>query len=161
MREPQDLLREYALLDRKRKEEGITPLEYQHWRQLARSLERSFSQRPPLEAHGATRMIVEFKSRERLAQAVMLEVRPIGLFINTPFAPDHGTNLILCVRERETGQEFEAPVLVVSSNVGPNFSTATLGMGVRFVPANGPFIEFLDALCQEFGRKREAKPIRP
>ena len=90
----------------------------------------------------------------------MLEVRPIGLFINTPFAPNHGEDFILCVREQETRQAFEAQVTVVSSNVGPNFSTATLGMGVRFVASTSPFIEFLDALCQEFGRKKAAKPAR-
>ncbi len=152
MREPQEMLREYALLNRKRKGRGVTPLEYQRWCDLARSLERAFPKRPPLNTSGPTRMSVEFKTRERLAQAVMHEVRPVGLFINTPFAPDRSTRLILCVRLLETEDEFEARVVVVSNNVGPEFSTATLGMGARFVGPSCPLVDYLDQLCREFGQ---------
>ncbi|MFQ5427325.1 MAG: hypothetical protein ACE5EV_09600 [Gaiellales bacterium] len=152
MLRPQDLLREYAPLNRKRKQEGVTLLEYQRWRDLAERLDREFPERPPLDSRGPIRVNVAFKTRERLAQAVMLEVRPIGLFVSTPFAPELGTKLTLCVQVEETAEEFEADVAVVSSNLGPDFSTANLGMGARFASPTGPFIDLLDALCLEYGR---------
>ena len=42
MREPQDLLREYAQLNSRRKAEGLSPLEYQRWLHLPAQLERDF-----------------------------------------------------------------------------------------------------------------------
>jgi hypothetical protein len=90
---------------------------------------------------------VEFKTRERIKDAVMFNVRPVGLFINTPFSPEIGTRFELRVRLLETGEEFSSPVEVVSNNVGPEFSTNRLGMGVRFSTSRSELRSLVDALC--------------
>jgi Tfp pilus assembly protein PilZ len=144
---PQDLLREFAQLNGKRTGEGVTPLEYLRWLDLGERLARMFPDRPPVGRRGPTRVVVEFATRERIKEAVMFNVRPIGLFINTPFAPETGTDFELRVRLLETGEEFSSPVEVVSENVGPQFSTDRLGMGVRFTTAENDLRSFLDALC--------------
>jgi hypothetical protein len=147
MAQPQDLLREYAHLNAKRSGEGVEPLEYLRWLDLGQRLAKAFPNHPPPGAAGPTRVVVEFKTRERIKEAVMFNVRPIGLFVNTPFAPDIGTQFELRVRLLETGEKFSSPVEVVSHNVGPDFSTHRLGMAVRFTTATSGLRSFLDALC--------------
>ena len=147
MRTPQDLLREYAHINRKRKGCGISALEYQRWLDLRRQLEQAFPNRPPLGTGGATRLRVEFSSLKQLADAVMWNVRPIGLFVHTPFAPDNGTRLVMVLVVEETGETHETPVVVISNNVGPDFSTADLGMGLRFTVQDCGLSARLEELC--------------
>ena len=78
----------------------------------------------------------------------MANVRPIGLFVSTPFAAEAGTRFDLHVLVKATGDEFESPVVVVSNNVGPDFSTADLGMGLRF---NAPASTLRAALEDLYG----------
>lgn len=92
-------------------------------------------------------MLVEFKNRDRLAESVMMNVRPIGLFIDTPFAPESGTRLTLLVLVEDTGEVFRSRVVVVSNNVGPGFSTRSLGMGVRFSNSECELRAVLNELC--------------
>ena len=47
---------------------------------------------------------------------------------------------------KETGDEYVGPVKVVSNNVGPDFSTRDLGMGVRFDSPECPLRAALEAL---------------
>ncbi len=47
---------------------------------------------------------------------------------------------------KATGEQCAGPVVVVSNNVGPDFSTRDLGMGVRFDSGNSPLREALEAL---------------
>lgn len=147
MRNPQDLLREFVELSKKRVGTGVTPLEYQRWLDLGQQLERAFPNHPPLGQRGETRMLVEFKNRDRLAESVMMNVRPIGLFIDTPFAPESGTRLTLLVLVEDTGEVFRSRVVVVSNNVGPGFSTRSLGMGVRFSNSECELRAVLNELC--------------
>ena len=147
MQSPQNLLREFVALNRKRSGAGITPLEFQRWLDLSQQLRRKFPDHPPLGERGATRICVEFASRVALKDGVMLNGRPIGTFVATPFAPEKGTKFELRVLVVETGEEFESQVEVVSMNVGPEFSTQYLGMGLRFVQSRCDLRSVLDELC--------------
>ena len=142
---PQDLLREFARLNRLRKDEGVTPLELQRWLDLRQKLEKAFPGRPP-PGGGPIRVRVEFETRRNLAQSIMAEVRPIGLFLPTPFTCDPGTHFDLRVVVAETGDSYDGPVVVVSNNVGPGYSTQSLGMGVRFDAADCALRRALDEL---------------
>ena len=77
----------------------------------------------------------------------MRNLRPIGIFVATPFAPEQGTKFALRVRVEETRERFESEVEVVSHNVGPGFSTADLGMGLRFAQTCCELRCVLDELC--------------
>ncbi len=77
----------------------------------------------------------------------MLNVRPIGIFVDTPFAPEHGTRFELRVFVVETQETFDSCVEVVSNNVGPEFSTRKLGMGLRFVNSDCDLLSALSELC--------------
>jgi Tfp pilus assembly protein PilZ len=77
-------------------------------------------------------MVVEYKNPSHLAASIMRDVRPVGMFVDTPFAPEHGTQLLLRVAITSTDETYASPVVVVSNHVGPDFSTDALGMGVRF-----------------------------
>jgi Tfp pilus assembly protein PilZ len=147
MADPQALLREYAALDQRRQGDGVTPLEYQRWLDLRARLARAFPGRPPPGGAGPVVLCVEFATRARLAASVMMNLRPVGLFVNTPFAAERGARFSLRVRLVETGEEFTSPVVVVSNNVGPDFSTAKLGMGLRFAEASCPLRDALERLC--------------
>ena len=141
----QDLLREFAQLNGRRKGSGITPLEFQRWLDLRSKLEKAFPGRPPPDG-GRTRVLVEFESRVALSQSIMANVRPIGLFVPTPFAAEPGTKFELRVQIVETSETYDSPVVVVSNNVGPEFSTQNLGMGVRFTTSRGELHQVLDEL---------------
>ena len=90
---------------------------------------------------------MEFSTLKRLADAVMWNVRPIGLFVHTPFAPENGTRFVMILVVEETGETHETPVIVVSNNVGPDFSTADLGMGLRFMSQDCGLSARLEELC--------------
>ena len=147
MRANHDLLREYAQLNRRRKDDGITPLEFQRWLDLRKRLERAFPDKPALGLGGDTRICVEFASLVALAKAVMMNLRPVGLFVPTPFAPEEGPRFELRVTVRDTREVFDSPVVVVFQNVGPEFSTTALGMGVRFTRSMCPLRARLEELC--------------
>ncbi len=141
----QDLLREFAQLNGRRKGAGITPLEYQRWLDLRGKLEKAFPGRPPPDG-GKTHVLVDFETRAALARSIMANVRPIGLFVPTPFAAEPGTKFQLRVQIHETDERYEAPVVVVSNNVGPDYSTRDLGMGVRFTDSGGELRRVLNEL---------------
>ena len=48
---------------------------------------------------------------------------------------------------KESGVEYRGQVEVVSNNVGPDFSTANLGMGLRFTKSSSELRSLLDHLC--------------
>ncbi len=146
MPSPQDLLREYVGLNRRRVAEGITPLEYQRWLDLGEQLARSFPNHPRLGPRGETRIRTKYRTRCELRESIMSNVRPIGLFVNTPFAADAGTEFELVVHLEESGEIWHGRVVVVSNNVGPGFTTASLGMGVRFRTARCELRAAVDAI---------------
>jgi uncharacterized protein (TIGR02266 family) len=133
--------REFMHLDRKRTGEGLTPLEYQRWRALARELSTRFSKGPPRggaerreSVRVSTRLKVSFESPAAVSQALMTNLSRGGLFINTAFPAEPGPRLELKLLIESTGKTLQVPVEVVSSNVGEGFRTGQLGMGVRFLP---------------------------
>jgi hypothetical protein len=88
-------------------------------------------------------VVVAFDTRRTLRQAIMVNLRPIGLFVPTPFAAAPGTRFDLSVTIEETNDTADGPVVVVSNNVGPEFSTRSLGMGVRFEADDCPLRRLL------------------
>ncbi len=123
------LLGEFRALDRDRVGAGLTPLEYQRWLDLKRMLDARLQPTPdPTEP---PRLRVEYRDEAKLVASLIRELPQGGLFVGTPFAPEIGTELVLCIHVRSTGESVELPGIVVSNNVGDGFSTAELGMGVR------------------------------
>ena len=131
MSSPQDLLREYAQLNRRRKSDGVSPLEYLRWQDLRGKLEKAFPGRPAPGGGGVARVAIDYATETELSEAVMRNVKPLGLFVHTPFAPAPGERFELRVRVAETRARYDAQVTVVSNNLGPGFSTADMGMGLR------------------------------
>jgi hypothetical protein len=149
---PQDVLREYAQLNRQRKGDGVTAMEYQRWNDLRGRLEKTFPGRRPPGSGGKTRIRVEYEDDAELARCVMVNVRPIGLFVNTPFASEPGTSFELRVHILQSGDVFDSSVTVVSNNVGPDFSTAALGMGLRFASPDCALRRHVEKICGQSPR---------
>ena len=130
------LFREYAELERKRSSSGVTPLEYQRWLDLEQRLGAKFSGARDRESQAGrqreTRLCVEFRTPEQFREAYMNELTRGGVFVCTPFAPEIGTEVVLCVRIHTTQQTFRLPSVVATNNVSDGFSTDLLGMGVHF-----------------------------
>ena len=134
------LLREFGTLERKRVREGVTPLEYQRWRDLEDALSEQIFKEQAREGDERrrhlrvpTRMLVQYRTTDQLKEAVASKVSRGGLFINTPFAPDVGTTFMLIIQIDETGESVEVPCEVVSTNVDSALSSRHLGMGVKFI----------------------------
>ena len=143
----QDILREVFALNKRRTTEGITPLEYQRWLDLSGKLRKEFPSHPPLGGRGDTCIRVELEDEDALHNATMLNMLPIGIYVNTPFAAEVGTRLGLVVFIKSTAQEFRTRIEVVSTNIGPEFSTAHLGMGMKFVDRDCDLRRALNRLC--------------
>ena len=143
----QDMLREFAGLNARRRSSGVTSLEYQRWLDLGRQLEAAFPNQPALAKKGKVRLLVELKNEAELVACAMLNVRPVGLFVPTPFPPDRGTKLELRVHVVDTGETYASRVIVVSNNVGPEFSTQAFGMGLKFREADCELRAVLAELC--------------
>ncbi len=143
-RSPIEMFREYADIERRRSSSGVTALEYQRWLDLRARLaklrtdgSRGAPADVPATAAGdepcsATRLLVEFTTPECLRRAWMHNVLGDGVFIDTPFAADVGTEFELVIAVKDVEQPFLIPASVVSNNVADGFSTEQLGMGVRF-----------------------------
>lgn len=128
----QDILREIVALNRRRTGAGIDPLEYQRWLDLSAKLRQEFPSHPPLGGRKETQIRIEFPDYDALLDAAMFNVQPIGIYVNTPFAAEVGVKFGLVVFVKESQNSYRGGVEVISNNVGPGFSTANLGMGMRF-----------------------------
>lgn len=145
----QDVLREIVALNKRRTNEGIAPIEYQRWLDLSAQLKRQFPGHPPLGGRGETQIPVEFEDFDSLLDTAMYNIQPIGIFLNTPFAADVGIKLGLVVFVKESGREYRGRVAVVSNNVGPDFSTIHLGMGLKFVEQKSDLRALMERLHSE------------
>jgi Tfp pilus assembly protein PilZ len=162
------LLRQFRLLERKRSDEGVTPSEYERWNELKLLLSKHVPQ--SITPSGGerrkhvripSRILVEFSSPGHLKSAVIRNVSRGGLFINTPFAPEIGTKLVLVLSVGAQGEKLEIPCEVVSNNVGDGFSTNNLGMGVRFGVLSDPQRGAVESLfCEALGDEMVFGPGR-
>lgn len=133
------MVREYGHLARRRTRAGLTPAECQHWSALEAQLEAKFPQgkRPPggeprKSLRLPTRMLVEFRDSGALRGALIRNISTGGLFIESPFTPEIGTQLRLAITIAQGGEQIELPVEVVSANL-PGRSTIE-GIGCKFGP---------------------------
>ena len=60
-----------------------------------------------------------------------------------------GSRFRIVAAIKETGGEYPSWAEVVSNNVGPDYSTAHLGMGLRFTKASCELRTLLDELCRD------------
>lgn len=149
------LFREYAYLDKKRSTSGLTPTELQRWQTLKNQLNRRLSPGLPPETLDRrnsvrlkTKIKVAFKSANEFEKARMLNLSRGGVFINTPFPPTIGTELILRIEIASIGTFIEVPGEVVSTNFH-NTASSTLGMGVKFLPCDTKTQQLLNQLYGE------------
>lgn len=138
------LMREFGTLERQRLHTGVTPLEYQRWLDLKGKIGTSFSRtrRADLDRTGSeetkarlTRLVLEYRSREELVDSIVDHIRPVGLFVPTPFAAEVGTNFLARVTLELEGDSADLPVCVVTSicEGAQTLSTMSMGMGVKLL----------------------------
>lgn len=145
------LMREFGTLERQRLHAGVTPLEYQRWLDLKGKIGKSFAKtrRAGLERAGGessnesagarlTRLVLEYRSRDELLDSVVDHIRPVGLFVPTPFAAEVGTNFLARVTLELEGDSADLPVCVVTSisEGAQTLSTMSMGMGVKLLKPN-------------------------
>jgi hypothetical protein len=147
----QDVLRELIALNKRRTGEGIGPIEYQRWLDLAAQLKRQFPRHPPLGGRGETQIRVEFQDSVSLLDAAMFNVKPVGIYLSTPFAAEVGVRFGLVVFVKQTGGTFRGRVEVISNNIGPDYSTVHLGMGMKFVEQHCELSQLLEDLHAQTG----------
>lgn len=128
------LLRECKLLDRKRVKGELTPAEHARWIQLHERL--SAALRPGHEKRASARVAVKlnvsFETPEAFQEATIQNMSRGGVFVTTSHPAALGTKLELSVVIQSTGIRVELPCVVVSQNVGRDFSVGSAGMGLKF-----------------------------
>ena len=146
-------MREYGAIERKRIREGVTPDEYKRWLELEQLLTKQIlngtgpdgiERRRHLRV--PTRMLVQFRTRDELKDAVISKLSRGGLFISTSLAAEIGSQFMLCIRVDETGEAVDVPCEIVSSNMGVDLSATEDGMGLKFMRLNAGQREAVDKL---------------
>jgi len=117
------LFREYAELERKRPASGVTPLEYQRWLDLDQRLGHKF-EKPDHSARCPALLRVEFQSAEHFRDSYVTELSRGGIFVNTPFAPEIGTELVLVLRIVKDDRSYDLPGVDGSARNGGPFQEA-------------------------------------
>lgn len=136
------LMREFGGLERKRLGAGVTPLEYQRWLDLKGQMGQRFarSRAEGLAALGGaaarerpSRLLVSYRTRDRLIDAIVENIRPAGFFVPTPFAAEVGTPFLLRVDLEREGECADVPATVVTSisQGAHTLSTMSMGMGLK------------------------------
>lgn len=130
---------EYARLDRKRSDEGLTVAELERWGELKRALTLHFSPGlDPREVDRRRSVRVPTRLRVRYAVGPGFERSPLtklsrcGAFVETRQPLPVGSRLSLRIAIEESGEEIEVPAVVVTSHRGPAFDEGEIGMGLRF-----------------------------
>ena len=150
------LFREYAELERKRPASGVTPLEYQRWLDLDQRLGHKF-EKPDHSARCPALLRVEFQSAEHFRDSYVTELSRGGIFVNTPFAPEIGTELVLVLRIVKDDRSYDLPGVVSSNNVSDGFSTDLLGMAVHFKKLEPEIRLAIDELFARVGPPSRAR----
>ena len=137
-------MREFGGLERKRLGSGVSALEFQRWLDLKGQIGQNFarSRKAGLEAIGGapererpSRLLVEFRNRDQLLDAMVDNIQPAGFFVPTPFAADVGTSFLLRLSLDREGDTADVPVRVVTSITqgAHTLSTMSMGMGVKIL----------------------------
>ena len=130
------MFREFSALDKRRVDPGLSPLDFQRWRDLKGRLGKRFQQRGVGKAAESlpTRLQVKFATTAAFAASKLAGLASgDGMFINTPFSVTIGRGFVARIQIEETGEELELSCAVVSSNMGADQTTTGLGIGVRFL----------------------------
>jgi uncharacterized protein (TIGR02266 family) len=152
------LLRECKLLDRKRTKAGLTPREHERWLDLKDLLGAKLApgaRERRVHHRVTTRVNASFETPQALREAIISNISPGGLFLNTFHPAEIGTKLKLSLRVESTGARVDVPCIVVSQNVGSNFSTDQMGMGLRFSELGANQRAAVTELYEEAKAKRE------
>jgi len=156
--------REFVALDRKNRDEGLTPREVERWQRLKRRFAKQFA--PGLsDAHAdarkslrvPTRVRVDFTSVADLRNQRMTNLSRGGLFVASETLLEIGTRVTLSIAIGAGGRRLEVPAEVVSHNVGPNFRTDPSGMGLRFLDMDGETQRAVEELYQSSLRRATEK----
>jgi uncharacterized protein (TIGR02266 family) len=151
-------LRECKILDTKRKRQGLTVAEHDRWLQLKDLLgsklapgarERRGSHRVP------TRINTSYETPEAFQEATIANLSETGVFVSTAFPLEIGSKLTLNMHIESSGERLEIPCVVVSRNVGSDFSTQVLGMGLRFTEMSRETREAVTRLYREALAKQD------
>lgn len=149
------LFRDYVHLDKKHRAGGLTPAELARWSALKRRLNATFSppERPEHEERRASvrvpvRLRMQFQTAGELRRCLLTNLSRGGVFVSTAAPPPIGTMLRLRIEVAESGLQIEVDGEVVSTNVGNNFDTQQVGMGVRFVEPSPEAQRALDQLYE-------------
>ena len=138
------LMREFGGLERKRLSAGVTPLEYQRWLDLKGQIGKQFakSREAGIQAMGGkqdgerpSRLLISYRSRDRLLEAVVSNIQPAGFFIPTPFAAEVGETFLIRISLEEEGEVADVPAVVVTSisQGAHTLSTMSMGMSVKIL----------------------------
>ena len=151
----QALFREYVRLDRKQRQDALSPRELERWSELKRRLNATFSppERPEHEEQRGSvrvpvRLRVAFESEGELKRCLLTNLSRGGVFVNTAAPPPIGTQLVLRIALAYEGREVEVPGEVVSHGVGRSFDTHRPGMGVKFLDPSPEALTLLDRLYE-------------
>lgn len=131
---------EYAALDRRRTQDGLTVPELERWSRLKRLLTQRFS--PGLDPREVdrrrsvrvpTRLRVRYESEGGFARSHLTNLSRGGAFVQTECPLPVGTGLLLHIEVEPKGEELEIPGQVAQSYSGPSFEPGRTGMGIRFL----------------------------
>lgn len=150
--------RDYAHLDRMRRESGLSPRDLARWQTLKRELGQHFS--PGLSDARAdqresvrvpTRLRVRFANDGALADSLITNFSRKGVFVETPHPVDIGAQLEIQIEVTRPARSICARAEVVTHGLGPRMD-ARQGMGLRLIEGDPAVEKQLDDLYERLVR---------
>ncbi len=169
MRDIATLFREYARLDLKRLDRGLSIRELERWSLLKERLDREFRpdgsyERRRSSPRVTTRLTCSYSSRHEFGDALITNLATGGVFVRTNTPLPVGAPVQLRIQLRDAAREIDVSGVVVSNDVGPRQEPGERGMGIRFAGVGEDVIDRIGALyATELQREREeaqAVPLR-
>ena len=154
MRDIAALFREYARLDMKRRDGGLTVQEHERWSQTKGVLDSALAQSGRRSPPGTRRSSVRVETRLNCTwsaaddprEAVISNLSTGGVYIRTAHPLPINSAIHLSVDLGRRSSRIEVEGVVVSNNMSPNGDVNFCGMGVRFVHVDPEALEALGSL---------------
>ncbi|MGH0033171.1 MAG: PilZ domain-containing protein [Myxococcota bacterium] len=154
------MFREYANLDRMRRQGGLSPRDLARWQALKRKLGQHFS--PGLSDHRAdaresvrvpTRLRVSFATDGALAESLITNFSRKGVFVETDCPVEIGAQIELRIDVAKPARSITVRAEVVTHGLGPRLD-ARNGMGLRLLEGDPDVEKQLDDLYERLVHER-------
>lgn len=160
-----EFFREYARLDLRRLNRGLSVEEHDRWSKLKLKLDGEFPKAEPSSSRRSakrvqTQLNCSFSTQSDTCDAIISNLSTGGVYIRTEWPLPVDSLLRLQLRLEDSGKNIIVSGIVVSNHVQVEEGRRTPGMGVRFVQPDPSVVEEISSLYSQECTRESKESIR-